>query len=153
MRAKDFNLPDSEGKTHKLSDYRGQWLVVYFYPKDDTPGCTKEACNFRDNYAILQEQGVAVVGISRDPVVSHQAFAEKYNLNFPLLSDESAETIRAYGAWGTKKLAGKETLGVLRNTYLIDPHGEIRKVYERVDPSAHAEEILRDLQALRSSAQ
>jgi peroxiredoxin Q/BCP len=95
MKAPDFTLPDSEGRLHSLSDYRGKWLVVYFYPKDDTPGCTKEACNFRDNRDTLQEHGIAVVGISRDSVVSHKAFAGKYALNFPILSDESTETIRA----------------------------------------------------------
>jgi peroxiredoxin Q/BCP len=150
MKAADFTLPDSEGRLHSLSDYRGKWLVVYFYPKDDTPGCTKEACNFRDNRATLQEHGIAVVGISRDSVASHKAFAGKYNLNFPILSDESTETIRAYGAWGPRMRAGKETMDTLRNTYLIDPSGEIRKTYTQVDPSAHAEEILRDIQAMSS---
>lgn len=148
MKAADFTLPDSEGQLHSLSDYRGKWLVVYFYPKDDTPGCTKEACNFRDNRDTLQEHGIAVVGISRDSVASHKAFAGKYALNFPILSDESTETIRAYGAWGPKMRGGKETMGVLRNTYLIDPNGEIRKTYTRVNPSAHAEEILHDIQAM-----
>ncbi|CCF85084.1 peroxiredoxin [Nitrolancea hollandica] len=148
MKAADFTLPDSEGRLLSLSDYRGKWLVVYFYPKDDTPGCTKEACNFRDNRATLQEHGIAVVGISRDSVASHKAFAGKYNLNFPILSDESTETIRAYGAWGPRMRGGKETMGTLRNTYLVDPSGEIRKTYTQVDPSAHAEEILRDIQAM-----
>lgn len=150
MKAADFNLPDSEGQFHSLSDYRGKWLVVYFYPKDDTPGCTKEAGNFRDNRSTLQEHGIAVVGISKDSVTSHKAFAGKYALNFPILSDESTGTIRAYGAWGPKTRGGQETMGTLRNTYLIDPTGEIRKAYTQVDPSAHAEEILRDIQAMAS---
>lgn len=146
--AHDFDLPDSQGKHHTLADYRGQWLVLYFYPKDDTPGCTTEACGFRDNYATLQQQGVAVVGVSRDTVDSHKAFAEKYNLNFPILSDESAETIQAYGAWGPRMRNGQEVMGIKRTTYLIDPQGEVRKVYEQVDPATHADEILRDVQAL-----
>ena len=148
MKAPDFTLPDSEGRLHSLSDYRGKWLVVYFYPKDDTPGCTKEACNFRDNRDTLRKHDIAVVGISRDSVASHKAFAGRYGLHFPILSDESTETIRAYGAWGPKTRGGKETMGTLRNTYLIDPSGEIRKTYTHVDPSAHAEEILHDIQTI-----
>jgi peroxiredoxin Q/BCP len=149
MKAIDFNLPDAEGVYHKPSDYKGQWLVVYFYPKDDTSGCTKEACGFRDNLSDLQKHDVAVLGISPDPADSHQRFMQKFSLNFPLLSDENRETIKAYGAWGKKISNGQETVGVLRNTYLIDPNGEIAKTYERVDPVGHAEQILEDVQALR----
>lgn len=143
MQAAEFNLPDQLGKFHKLSDYRGKWVVVYFYPKDDTPGCTKEACNFRDR---LQDiKGAVVLGISKDSVASHKKFAQKYSLNFTILSDEKLDTIKAYGAWGEKKFMGREFDGVLRKTFLIDPAGEIKKVYEKVNPLVHAEEIIRDL--------
>lgn len=150
MTAHDFNLPDSEGKHHTLADYRGKWLALYFYPKDDTPGCTTEACSFRDNFAYLQQHGVNVVGISKDSVESHKAFAEKYHLNFPILSDESTETIQAYGAWGPRRRGDQEVVGTLRTTFLIDPQGEIQHVYENVDPAGHAEEILRDVEARTS---
>lgn len=140
MKAPDFALPDQNGKIHKLSDYAGKWLVLYFYPKDDTPGCTKEACGF------ISFPNAAVIGISKDSVKSHTKFSEKYHLNFPILSDESLETIKAYGAWGKKKLYGREYDGILRNTYLINPKGEIVKTYEKVKPELHRAEILKDLQ-------
>ncbi|HLD11858.1 MAG TPA: thioredoxin-dependent thiol peroxidase [Patescibacteria group bacterium] len=145
MKAKDFNLPDENGKYHNLSDYRGKWVVLYFYPKDDTPGCTKEACSFRDYFGDLKKYGVVVLGISKDSVASHKKFSEKYHLTFPLLSDESKEVIKAYGAWGVKKFMGKEFEGILRNTYLIDEKGDVRKVYEKVNPLTHTQEILRDV--------
>ncbi len=148
MKATEFSLPDQDGKIHALSDFAGKWLVLYFYPKDDTPGCTKEACNFRDSITELQKLGVSVVGISKDSVASHKKFAEKYHLNFPLLSDESKEVIQAYHAWGKKKFLGKEFEGTLRITYLINPQGEIHKVYEHVNPTQHAEEILAELQTV-----
>lgn len=145
MLAPEFALPDQNGKIHRLSDYLGQWVVVYFYPKDDTPGCTKEACSFRDNQNELQKQSVVVLGISKDSVASHKKFAIKYHLNFTILSDESRETIQAYNAWGVKKMFGHTSEGTLRKTYLIDPQGEIKKVYEKVNPLHHAEEILADI--------
>lgn len=143
MKATDFSLPDQEGRLHKLSDYKGQWVVLYFYPKDDTPGCTKEACNFRDR--ITDIKGAVVLGVSKDSVTSHKRFAEKYHLNFPILSDESKQVIKAYGAWGVKKFMGKEFEGTLRTTFLIAPDGEIRKEYKNVNPLAHAGEIVTDL--------
>jgi thioredoxin-dependent peroxiredoxin len=148
MRAPDFSLPDQAGKIHHLSDYHGKWLVLYFYPKDDTPGCTKEACRFRDEREEFTKKGVAIVGISKDSVASHEKFAKKFDLNFTILSDTSLETIKAYGAWGKKKFMGKEFDGVLRNTYLINPEGEIVKTYEGVKPEIHSQEILKDLQIL-----
>lgn len=149
MKAPDFSLPDETGTVRSLSDYRGSWMVVYFYPKDDTPGCTIEACSFRDNLARLTSLGVAVIGISKDSVKSHRKFADKFSLPFPLLSDESKETIKAFGAWGKKKFMGREFEGILRNTYVIDPEGEIRKTYEKIDPKTHVDEILADIAAMR----
>jgi thioredoxin-dependent peroxiredoxin len=148
MQAIDFTLPDENGVDRSLSEYKGKWLVLYFYPKDDTPGCTKEACSLRDILGELQAMGVTVVGVSKDSVESHKKFHDKYQLNFPLLSDESVETIAAYGAWGKKKFLGKEYEGVFRKTYLIDPEGEVQKIYESVNPFDHASEIVRDLEAL-----
>lgn len=145
MKAPDFSLADQDDRIHKLSDYRGKWVVLYFYPKDDTPGCTKEACNFRDFLDTFKEKGVAILGVSKDSVISHKKFAEKYHLNFPILSDESKEVIKAYKAWGKKKFLGREFEGTLRMTYLIDPKGEIGKVYKNVNPTIHASEILKDL--------
>lgn len=133
---------------HSLSDYKGQWLIVYFYPKDDTEGCTKEACSFRDRGEEFTKQGIAIVGISKDSVASHKKFEAKYHLNFPLLSDPDHTVISSYGAWGKKKLYGKEYEGILRNTYVVNPKGEIRKTYEKVNPLKHATQILTDLPTL-----
>lgn len=144
----DFELPDQNGKMHKLTDYAGKWVVVYFYPKDDTPGCTAEACSFRDKFAVLQKMGAVVLGISKDDEKSHKKFAEKYSLNFPILSDVTKETIKAYGAWGEKKFMGKTFDGALRKTFLIGPTGEIKKVYEKVNPIDHAGEISKDIEQL-----
>ena len=148
MKAPDFNLPDQEGKMHQLSDYSGKWLIIYFYPEDDTSGCTTEACNFRDARQEYVEKGVEIVGISKDSVASHTKFAKKYSLNFTILSDESMETIKKYGAWGKKHAYGKEYQGVHRNTYLINPEGEIVKEYKGVKPEVHNEEVLKDLENL-----
>lgn len=148
--APNFSLPDQTGTTRTLKDYDGKWLVLYFYPKDDTPGCTTEACNFRDARDSLAELGNAnVVGVSRDSVRKHANFVKKYGLNFTLLSDPEAEAIKAYNSWGEKKLFGRIYLGILRNTYLIDPSGNIVKEYLGVDPAKHAAEILTDLQKLQ----
>jgi len=148
MKAPDFNLPDQEGKMHQLSDYSGKWLIIYFYPEDDTSGCTTEACNFRDARQEYVEKGVEIVGISKDSVASHTKFAKKYSLNFTILSDESMETIKKYGAWGKKHAYGKEYQGVHRNTYLINPEREIVKEYKGVKPEVHNEEVLKDLENL-----
>ena len=150
VKTADFTLPDQNGKNHKLSDYLGKWVVLYFYPKDDTPGCTKEACSFRDNYQTLQIKGVVILGVSKDSISSHKKFADKYRLTFPLLSDEDKKIHKAYGAWGKKKFMGREFEGTLRNTYLINPKGEIQKVYENVNPLNHAQKILEDLKIRNS---
>ena len=149
-KAPAFSLPDQTGKDVSLSDYAGKWLIVYFYPKDDTPGCTTEACSFRDEYAYLQEKGLNVVGISKDSVKSHAKFAEKYKLNFPLLADPEHEIIEAYGSWGPKKFMGREFLGIHRNTYLVNPDGEIVKEYEGVTPKEHVGQIMKDFSTLES---
>ena len=135
MVAPAFSLQDQEGKIHSLSDYKGKWLILYFYPKDNTPGCTKEACSFRDSSREFSKMGVKIVGISKDGVSSHKKFAEKYHLNFPLLSDPEHKTIEAFGAWG-------------RSTFLISPKGEIVKEYKNVNPIVHSSEILEDLEKL-----
>ena len=152
MLATDFSLPDQEGRLHKLSDYRGKWVVLYFYPKDDTPGCTKEACSFRDNFQVFASKNVIVLGISADSPGSHQQFINKYHLNFTLLSDESKEIIKKYNAWGKKLAYGLEIIGVQRKTYIINPLGEIVKYYEKVDPKkdVHTNEILKDLEKLQN---
>jgi peroxiredoxin Q/BCP len=149
MRAKEFELYDQSGKLRKLSDYSGKWILLYFYPKDDTPGCTTEACSLRDSFKQLEELGIQVLGVSKDSVKSHEKFANKYNLNFPILSDESTEVIKSYGAWGKKKFMGREFEGTLRMSFLINESNEIVKVYENVNPSVHAGEILTDLELLK----
>lgn len=146
--APDFSLPDQEGVVHTLSQYKGKWVLVYFYPKDDTPGCTKEACAIRDADPDLSSLGAVVLGISADSVASHKKFARKYNLSFPLLADEGKEAIDAYGVWGRKQFMGREYDGILRTSFLVGPDGSIRKVYENVKPEVHAAEVLADLKAL-----
>ena len=150
MKAPDFALPDKDGNTHTLKEFVGKWLIVYFYPKDDTPGCTTEACAFRDGRAMLAELGAEIVGISKDSVKSHAKFVEKHDLNFLLLSDISTETIQAFGSWKRKKFMGREYMGVNRDTYLIDPTGQIVKKYEGVDPKTHIAEVYADLKKLVS---
>lgn len=148
MQAPDFSLPDQNGTVHTLSQYKGKWVIIYFYPKDATPGCTKEACSFRDGRQVLEDAGAIVLGVSKDSVASHKKFAEAHNLNFTLLSDTSTETIQAFGAWGKKKFMGREYEGIKRNTYLINPSGAIEKVYENVNPITHIKEVLEDLVSL-----
>lgn len=151
-QAADFKLQDQTGATHQLSDYAGKWIVLYFYPKDDTPGCTTEACNFRDaRDSIAAIGGAEVIGISRDSVRKHANFAKKHDLNFTLLSDPDAVVIKAYNSWGERKLFGRVFLGILRNTYIIDPNGQIVKEYIGVDPAKHAAEIIKDLTKLQNS--
>src|SRR3989339_1823690 len=124
MKAGNFSIEGQNNKIHNLKDYLGKWIVLYFYPKDDTPGCIKEACGFRDATADFMKNGIVVLGISKDSVSSHKKFADKYKLNFPLLSDESKEVTKSYGAWGEKKFMGRVYQGTKRNTYLINPKGE-----------------------------
>ena len=142
--APDFKLPDQNGKLHALQDYRGKWLVLYFYPKDDTPGCTQEACAFRDDLQQISELGAQVVGVSVDDSASHAEFAKKYNLPFPLLADKTTETAARYGA-----LMDLIFMKVARRyTFLIDPQGNVRKVYLSVETSRHSKEIIEDLQKM-----
>lgn len=144
--APDFTLKDSEGNRRTLAEYRGKWLVLYFYPKDETPGCTTEACSLRDARDDIAALGAEIVGISRDDASSHEKFKAKHTLNFTLLSDPDHAVMDAYGAWG-KKMFGKE--GVLRKTFIINPDGQVAKVYGRVTPLGHGEQIIADIQALQ----
>ena len=140
--APDFELPDETGTLRKLSDFRGQPVVLYFYPKDDTPGCTTEACNFRDDYFAYQNADVTVLGVSPDSVKSHVNFKEKYGLPFPLLADEDHKVCELYDVWALKKFMGREYMGVLRTTFLIDANGKIIRVFEKVKPAEHSAELL-----------
>lgn len=146
-QAPDFELQDSQGDLRKLSDYAGQTIVVYFYPKDDTPGCTKEACSFRDSYHDFKTAGVEVIGISPDSVKSHSKFSEKHDLPFILLSDPEHKVCETYGVWGLKKFMGREYYGVLRTTFVIGPVGKIKKVFKNVKPADHSHEVLEAVKA------
>ncbi len=141
-KAIDFKLKTAENKEISLSDFKGKKIVLYFYPKDDTPGCTKEACGFRDVYDYILEAGAVVVGISPDGEKSHEKFRNKYNLPFYLLSDEDHKVSEAYGAWGEKKMYGKTYMGIIRSTFIIDENLTIQKVFPKVSPDKHAEEVL-----------
>ena len=140
--APDFKLLDDTNTPRQLSDFRGRNVVLYFYPADDTPGCTKEACNFRDDYSAYEKAGVVILGVSPDDVASHVKFKKKFQLPFPLLADEGHKVCDLYGVWGPKKFVGKEYEGVLRTTFLIDENGNIVKVFEQVRPSEHSTEVL-----------
>lgn len=144
-KAPSFKLQDQNGEYHKLSDYKGKKVILYFYPKDMTSGCTKQACNFRDLYPDFIEKGAVVLGVSKDSVSSHKKFEEKYGLPFTLLSDESLYTIKAYDVWKEKTLYGKKYMGVVRTTYLIDEKGKIIKAFEKVDASKNPEQMLKEL--------
>lgn len=148
IAAPDFGLPDQAGQVHKLSAYRGKPLVLYFYPKDDTPGCTLEACNFRDDYSAYQEAGVTILGVSPDSPKKHANFITKYDLPFTLLADQDHQVCELYGIWGRKKFMGREYDGVFRTTFLIDPQGMIAKVFENVKPAEHSAEVLAALAEL-----
>lgn len=147
-KAPAFSLKDQNGDVHSMQDVKGKWVLLYFYPKDDTPGCTTEACSIRDAWSDFKKTGAVVWGVSKDSVKSHAKFADKYHLPFPVLSDESTEMIQAYGAWAMKKFMGREFMGILRISYLIDPEGKIVKVYDKVKPAEHASEVLADLKQL-----
>ena len=142
MKAPDFTLPDKRGNSVSLSDFLGKKVVLYFYPKDSTPGCTRQACAFAQNHSNFEDKNVVVIGISKDSVASHLKFAEKYDLPFVLLSDPELQAIQAYGVWQEKKLYGKVSMGVVRSTYLIDEQGVIEKVMPKVKPDTNAAEIL-----------
>ena len=170
QKAPSFVLPDQNGKKHKLSDYRGQWVLLYFYPKDNTSGCTKEACTIRDNYSGFEKIKAKVLGISADSAASHRKFAEKHDLPFTLLADPEKKTIKAYGVWVKKNMTHlassssstrkrdekpgetrrmeKKYMGIARTSFLLNPAGEIVKIYENVKPPIHAQEVLADLNKL-----
>lgn len=144
--APEFTLPDQNGEKHTLSDYRGRWVLVYFYPRDNTPGCTKEACGLRDQFPAFEKMNTVVFGISTDSVKSHKKFEQKFSLPFTLLADEEKKVVRLYGVWGAKKFMGRVFEGTHRLSFLVAPDGKIAKVYTKVKPDAHAAEVLQDVQ-------
>ncbi|MFK7788445.1 MAG: thioredoxin-dependent thiol peroxidase [Phycisphaeraceae bacterium] len=142
-----FHLADQDGNKHRLSQYKGQWVVLYFYPKDNTPGCTTQACGFRDNEAELQSRGAVVLGMSPDDEKSKAKFAGKYDLNFPILADEGAKICSKYGVWQEKSMYGKTYMGVVRTTFLIDPNGKVAQRFDKVKVKGHTEAVLEALDA------
>ena len=148
--APEFTLVDQDGTARSLADARGKWLVLYFYPKDDTPGCTKEACSFRDGLPRFEGLDAVVWGVSADDAKAHRKFAEKYELNFPLLVDPEKDVLQSYGAWVEKSMYGKTYMGVQRVTYVIDPAGKVARVWPKVKPEAHADEVAAALEELRA---
>lgn len=149
QKAPNFKLPDQDGKFHSLADYQGKWLLLYFYPKDNTPGCTKEACELRDSFADFKKAQAVVLGVSADSVDSHNNFSSKFKLSFPILSDPDKKVIKAYNAWGEKKFMGRSYMGIKRISFLINPLGKIVKIYEQVKPADHAAEVLNDIKNLK----
>lgn len=147
-KAPDFSLTDQDGSVHSLKEHAGKWLLIYFYPKDDTPGCTTEACSIRDHWAEFEKAGLTVLGVSTDSLKSHEKFAIKYKLPFPLLADEEKKMVEAYGVWGKKKFMGREYLGTKRWSFLVNPKGIIKKIYEDVKPQEHVGQVLADYRAL-----
>lgn len=148
-KAPAFALESSEGGKVRLADFEGKWVVLYFYPKDATPGCTTEAQAFRDQKEALEDRGAVVLGVSKDSIASHQKFSAKQELNFPLLSDPEGKTIEKYGAWGEKNLYGKKSMGIIRTTVLIDPEGKVRKVWPKVRVKGHVDDVLATLDDLQ----
>ncbi|MBI3685112.1 thioredoxin-dependent thiol peroxidase [Candidatus Azambacteria bacterium] len=148
-KAPEFTLKDQDGNTRSLSDYLGRRVLLYFYPKDDTPGCTKEACTIRDSFPHFAGLDAVVFGVSVDSVKSHKKFAEKYKLPFTLLADEAKEVVEKYGVWGEKKFMGKAYRGTNRTSFLINQTGAIEKIYEKVNPITHAEEVLTDIKSMK----
>lgn len=144
-KAPDFQVADQDGTAVSLKDFRGSKLILYFYPKDDTPGCTAEACNLKDNYQILKKKGFSVLGVSADSDASHKKFIAKYILPFALIPDKERTILKAYGAWGMKKLYGREYEGIIRTTYVIDEKGVIEKVFTKVDTKNHSQQILDEM--------
>ncbi|MEM9212796.1 MAG: thioredoxin-dependent thiol peroxidase [Cyanobacteria bacterium P01_F01_bin.150] len=149
-KAPDFSLPDGNGNQVSLADFRGKYVVLYLYPRDNTPGCTKEACGFRDNYKSYTSQDVVVLGLSTDDAKSHAKFTSKHNLPFPLLSDQDGTIAAKYESYGPKKFMGKEYIGITRRTFIIDPDGNLAKIYPKVKPEPHAQQVLDDLAELMS---
>ena len=148
--APSFSLLDQSGKTHTLEDYKGQYLVIYFYPKDNTPGCTKESCKFRDNLNNFKDLNCSILGVSADSAASHEKFISKYDLNFPLLVDSEKEMLDAYGAWGEKNNYGKKYMGIIRSTVIIDPQGKIAKHWKTVRGAEdHPEKVLEALKEIQ----
>lgn len=147
-QAPSFALPDQNGKIHQLVDYRGKWLLLYFYPKDNTPGCTVEACTLRDNWNKFTKLNASVLGISADGILSHQKFSTKFALPFPILADEKKSMLQSYGVLAEKSMFGKTFLGIKRSSFLIDPDGKIAKIYKNVKPADHAEQVLADIKEL-----
>ncbi len=141
-KAPDFKGIDQDGKEISLKDFKGKKLVLYFYPKDNTPGCTAEACDLRDNYQRFESMGYKIVGVSKDSEKSHKGFIEKFNLPFPLISDKEAQILKSYDAWGRKKFMGKEYDGIIRKTFVIDQEGLISDIIEKVDTKAHSKQII-----------
>jgi len=148
-KAPDFSALTQTGERLSLQDFKGKPVILYFYPKDDTPGCTKEACAFRDSYSEFKKAGAIVLGASTDSVKSHGKFAEKFSLPFPLLSDEQKEIVNAYGVWGEKSFMGRKYMGTNRVTFLIDPKGRIAKIWPKVKPEEHSAEVLEAIKALK----
>ena len=150
QKAPDFKLPDETGKLHKLSDYRGKTVVLYFYPADDTPGCTQEACNFRDDYLKYKAAGAVILGVSPDDEQSHEKFKEKFSLPFPLLADVGHKVCEQYGVWAEKNTFGKTYWGVVRSTFIIDPDGKLAEIYRKVKVSQHSEAVLKAIQEMQA---
>lgn len=148
QKAPDLSLPDQNGQKVKLSNFLGQWVLVYFYPKDDTPGCTKEACSLRDNLPDFSGLKVKILGVSTDSVASHKKFEQKYNLNFTILADTEKTVVNDYGVWQPKKFLGREFLGTVRTSFLVNPEGVLAKIYPNVKPEIHAAQVLSDLKTL-----
>ncbi len=149
-RAPEIKLPDQNNKIHKLSDYLGKWVLVYFYPKDDTPGCTKEACGFRDNLPRFEKNNLVILGVSADSVASHEKFVTKHKLPFTILSDTEKKTVSDYSVWQEKSFIGRKYMGIARSSFLVDPQGIIEVVYEKVNPIKHPKEVLADLENIIS---
>lgn len=149
-QAPDFTLPDQFGATHSLAEYAGNYILLYFYPKDDTEGCTIEACSFRDRLNELKEKNVQVLGVSADDTASHKKFVEKYQLNFPLLADTDKKIIESYGVWREKENFGKKYMGIVRESFLISPEGIIIKHYENVKPETHVDDVINDIKTLNN---
>lgn len=146
--APDFTLPDQNGTLRTLSHQRGTWVLLYFYPKDNTPGCTKQACTLGEAFPQFQKQNIQIWGISTDSIESHKKFAERYHLPLLLLSDHEKTVVNKYGVWQQKKFMGRLYYGIVRTSFLINPQGKIEKIYERVNPSTHAKEVLHDMEKM-----